>query len=1793
MPPKSSASSGTRKKHARRAAQAEGTVDPPPPLREKKGKKHRSDPPRPKVYVPPVKPTAAIPDPLETTGLAHRLPPELLVILRSLGKKASVTKVRALEELQSGWIERCGEDETVLYSVLDMLPVWLHHLPAHLVHPQRRIRLITASIHAALLHVPLLRGPLIDDASDMAAGTWALAAHDVDRTVAAVASADPATPALFSFLERTLMHPDALYTELNPPPPPAPPPPSAGKRPIGVVQQQQPPRIKADELEESEPDRRARLRIAAFGALKHRLETTQTPLPAFLASPALWSSLHHTPIPPFLHPIEDEPVDQDEPGDEPDEYADYRYGAEYTEGFGVGQPALRRTAWGTLAAIIARRPLPSAVVSVLSCAVLRSAWVEPDGSVQGAMWGGLLGFLRHFPSAWTCAAGAYEEFLTAFLSRACGGSPVTAYPSIVVVLSTVPTEIVNSGDSLFAAFWAALGGPPAIASFSPLPTPPADATSARIEDVPLTETEVVPAPALTTALPVARARAGAAYVSALLECAVFLVRRRRSGQSSRHEAAGEQDGSDTAAESGNAVLTREIKRVWAVLVGGGSVFPAPYKGDKKDAGNQQPLLHIGAERAASLFRSALENAAGVGDDVCDAGLDALGACVRAGGDAGLVCAVLASLVGEDDAGQVKDKPDAESKVTETNADEKSVNTKPAADVDSKSLTAHRGHAANVRIRFAGRALLGDVLRAAVRAENDAFLVRALGTFGARLFSDEEFAVALDEFVALRAYKLLLTAPQLLFAYLTHRALRREALYRALLVSIAEHPEAAVDALRILVGPEARPALAGLSATDVASELPPSGALPAGPLDALFADTLTVPVPVLAQVLQHGELFLSSKAWSAALSRVVGTFTARVEVALKSGGPDGRMPLQAFSADLELLGGVLAGRPDAVVGADAQTLLPAMYAFAYVLPRAYPPEELEADAPVAARNIWLQWRDEGIREPVFAEVKRQLGVMVCSTGVCVTPEDILVTLAEGTLGVPLDVIADVFPAETELDAMLDALPAGLPSESLAVLHPHLSPASADRSLRVTSYDERGYSAYARIVAALLQALVNDRRAAKENIWALRHVLALTLYAEDLLAVPAVASPLFDTTSHASVTAAVAVLVTRAQQLATYLLTASVDDSWQSRALTAVTNDKPLVGGDALPSLLVHLIGRARSTDGSRDCRVLDKVLRHVLQDADKAEADLWIAFGRKVEKTAPETCMTIISAVSNSTLEPPRLERYRNELAADLFGIPSSKANTQGLLTLRKLAASAPSVDSDVVFLSQQRSVNIFKACQQWITSDEDIEEALESAMTHVFFYLAPLLQNVPGTHWDLIFDVVDSNLENATLTDDDTLVTLARTLRLIILIQDLILTNKMLRASWEERQMQILTMVRDLAAEQLDNTVSSLPRSTCRELVLSIIQDLPPSLITEDTLAKMCHLLADPSIDVQKMAYQLLTVAARKHTEHLVIEAGVDVDEAVKAELPIELLDILQLNLNFDHGGMLDLEESPVFGYLLGWMVVFDLFIDASLKVRLGYSDQLRAIEIIGTSFIPNVLTLLGIDQGIPKAFKLDVWTVDEYYVQLYECGSAWSLQVLAAHLYYRALLTVPSLIHTWVLDCKDRTLLASIGTYTAQHFSPVLIRAELTHVRSAGLGDESLTVKVAVAVNEVAATYLVDDHRLEIRLKIPADWPLRKIEVKDVQHVGVEEMRWRAWLLAVQQTLWAQNGRIVDGLGLFKKNMTLHFEGQVECAICYSIISVTDGALPRKPCKTCKNRFHSACLYKWFSTSHSSSCPLCRSDII
>jgi E3 ubiquitin-protein ligase listerin len=139
---------------------------------------------------------------------------------------------------------------------------------------------------------------------------------------------------------------------------------------------------------------------------------------------------------------------------------------------------------------------------------------------------------------------------------------------------------------------------------------------------------------------------------------------------------------------------------------------------------------------------------------------------------------------------------------------------------------------------------------------------------------------------------------------------------------------------------------------------------------------------------------------------------------------------------------------------------------------------------------------------------------------------------------------------------------------------------------------------------------------------------------------------------------------------------------------------------------------------------------------------------------------------------------------------------------------------------------------------------------------------------------------------------------------------------------------------------------------------------------------------------------------------------------------------------------------------------------------------------------------------------------QVYDPDTPLGVQVLAAHVYYRSLLLVPSLIRTWVNDCKDRTLSRTITTYTSTHFSPVLLDAELTRIMesdaTADLSDENLTIKVAKSVNEVTASLTVDEHHLELTLKLPSDWPLHTVEIKDEKRVGVLEDRWRSWVLGV-----------------------------------------------------------------------------------
>ncbi|KDQ60057.1 hypothetical protein JAAARDRAFT_32435 [Jaapia argillacea MUCL 33604] len=1749
---KSSASSGTRKKHARKAG---GPQQEPPPPKEKKAKgkdKGKNKEPRKKVYIPPVKPAPIQPDPLETLGLASQLPPELLIILRSLRKKDAVTKTKALEELQFAWVDRAGkegDDSITLPALKLMLPVWIHHLPSLFLNPSRRIRLLTGGLHYSILRLSSVRDDAFtflrefatSDQLESVLGSWCMAAHDIDRQVSLYASKSwgefvSVLPAphkleldrallspLVSFLQKTVLDPEGIYLSVNPPQPVVSPPQTkkGGGKQTPTTQSrrrefEETPREAPGEDEEKIQDRKARLRIGALGAVKWLIDALSTgegnsitDIKDLLSNPATWSSLYHAHTPPFVE----------------------------LEGFGYDQPAVRRVAWLLLQGLLKNyKDNMEPFLPVLSSAVLRSAWVEPDASVRDAMWSPLLTFLTAFPRSWeiegqdisgkdekevdseesgsdedeepqeppkasTGPSGgreSYREFLQ-FLELGCSGSPLQGYPTVLVILSTIPSSVLKSSTSdfsdLFTSFWAAIDGR-ALSSLDKL-------------------------------------AASAAFLSSLLESLVFLVKRLRNDVS----LGGKEN-------DGIGLVRGQFARV----------------GEDLTAGRLQ-LHESVAGRVLAKHLTILEQ---ISPDLLVAAWDPLGLAIKSGEEQKASANVLRLLGALDE----------------------SLESSSGAKQACRSLIQDIAASATA---LCGSTLQDTEVDGVTKSSRLQILVNVLDAFSDILFMNEQSSTAVDTIVGNNTPSLMTHSPQLILSYLKHRKSETKChqLWVSVLASVAAVPATATTRLA--------PFLEAAQNGALSEQLKPRDDELDNLVSRLLGDALegsADAASVVRRLFKTPDHFLSNESMEALVGSLISAFNLGFEQILR----DADTSTKSFEAPIELLAVALETRPGIMSSPPlAVTLLPDVFLFAYLLPKIALGQDVGTFK--TAQRIWSSWvamTSRTSRLDVLAVIKEKLHDLLLDIQVRPLPDHILQLLSEEPHGVHLNFLKDVIPSHKRLSAMLESLPSDPIDPSLTVLDPLVPPPSVFNSRRVFDqhFDSAGYSGYARVIYALLQFIMKHRQGARENTWALLHLLALATYAQDFLKVPSGRSAVFSKSISKS---NLEDIISKVHQVATYLLSSPSESQWHLNVIQSVDQETNNPTLDYTGRFLADLIKLSKKTDTIRDCRILSSVLQPVLSAAGKDDADQWMLLARRLEKTAPETSLAIVFSITQFGPEPPRLDRYRNELAAGMLAVPPSKANSEGLSLLRKLAATAPDPESDVVFLSQQRAINLIKACQQWISSDEDIDEEVESAMTLIFSPLLPILQNVPGGHWDFIFDVLENNLENGSFEDVSTLVVLTRTLRVVIGVQDLVSTNKGLRATWQDREPSVLSLIRNLLATKQAGAIGvSAPSSICVEQALSAIQDMPGALMDQDTLSSMCHLLVDRSVDAQKMAYHLLHEAAKKRTEYLVIEAGVDGDTTVHCQLPGELLEILQRTLNQED--LSDSDNNASFGYLLGWMITFDLFTDASFRVKSGYIEQLRDLDIIASHFLPSIFEILGLYGSARAALKLDIWGVDEFHIPFYDPDSSVSLQLLAAHLYYRALLVVPSLIRSWLQDCKDRTLQSTVTNYTSQHFSPVIIRTELTQVVSPEseelLAHENLTVKVANNVSEVTASFAVDEHQLEITIKLPSDWPLHRVEVRDSKRVGVEENRWRAWVLGVHQIMWSQSGTIVDGLNLFKKNVSLHFEGQVECAICYSIISPLDDSLPKKPCRTCKNRFHAACLYKWFNSSHSSTCPLCRSDI-
>jgi hypothetical protein len=378
------------------------------------------------------------------------------------------------------------------------------------------------------------------------------------------------------------------------------------------------------------------------------------------------------------------------------------------------------------------------------------------------------------------------------------------------------------------------------------------------------------------------------------------------------------------------------------------------------------------------------------------------------------------------------------------------------------------------------------------------------------------------------------------------------------------------------------------------------------------------------------------------------------------------------------------------------------------------------------------------------------------------------------------------------------------------------------------------------------------------------------------------------------------------------------------------------------------------------------------------------------------------------------------------------------------------------------------------------------------------------------------------------------------------------------------------------------PMVNTRLARLTELIQLPHTILAQNQDAIYAN-ISTLSEEIQKCSFEFLTRLIKLNNQEysLQLEMGqVNDEEEEKLSL-----------FNFHKSLVATLNSIPenrqsMFGYLIAWMLVFDHFEDSTFELKVLYSKNLKALNVIDR-FLNFVCFALNVGNN-NKAFDLTGWQFNEpFLIEAFDGSTMQSVQLLCAHLYWRSISVIPSLVRTWFMECKKRMLTVQVESYTETYFTPLLISSQFQNVDKT---EDDFVTRFHMTNKEITTMYTVDENEIEMVIHIPSCYPLRMVQVGGGKRlVGVPEDRWRLWLLTVTKVISIQNGSVIDSIEVYKKNVKMHFQGIEDCAICYSVIGMVDKKLPNKECKVCKHKFHGPCLYEWFRKSNQNTCPLCR----
>ncbi|KAK6527828.1 hypothetical protein TWF694_004804 [Orbilia ellipsospora] len=657
--------------------------------------------------------------------------------------------------------------------------------------------------------------------------------------------------------------------------------------------------------------------------------------------------------------------------------------------------------------------------------------------------------------------------------------------------------------------------------------------------------------------------------------------------------------------------------------------------------------------------------------------------------------------------------------------------------------------------------------------------------------------------------------------------------------------------------------------------------------------------------------------------------------------------------------------------------------------------------------------------------------------------------------------------------------------------------------------------------------------------------------------------------------------------------------------------------------------------ARALRSLVEVLRH--KGVTGKNATLWVdtlEIGREKNDTYILRDSAVLSGLRDDNITvTPLITQLRNRIISDVSGIEAEDAIEKAfpkLLLLNEIWTSDLVENSTDV--PAQRALLLVRKVLSWLNEELPPEvlamqaPGLLSAIMRMSRKVLPVLRKIQGSHWQEILAALEYSFSALYNNLGDTVAVLLSTFSVYETIKEIRATNKEdefvnddLSDQWDwflPRFYRIwLGLLTDVAAPLQNQAFKEFCGAISRALMnmpLHFLDD--PAGVgprpnvnredrddPEDTRPKseqLYHLLGGNTDDVQGIAFNLLHRRIPQLQEQVSIEAALSKDETLEIQLPDELLSLLLDPPSLEEDAMLNptlveqRELQRIQGYLCSWVLIYDHFVNSSFLIKASYIESLKAGDYI-SKLLNFIFRFLGHARAKPiDGSKYPVASFDPTF-QPTEPDLHY-VRTLMVYVYYISLRYSPSLVKNWFSDSNNQVK-DNVEPFTDKYISPLLVDIEFKEVEkwldSTDERPEGLAIKISRNVREVTVTYEVDETTMEMMVKLPASFPLQLVEVKGVRRVAVSEKQWKSWLLTCQAVIALQGGSIVDGLTLFQRNVKLHLDGVEECAICYSILAQVERTLPSKACGTCKRKFHGSCLMRWFKSSSSSSCPLCRSS--